>query len=43
MEAVIYNLGRYLELAHARSLGRHATFGFAKFFSPIPNRLKCPG
>jgi hypothetical protein len=30
-------------LARARSLGRDATFGFAKFFSPIPNRLEWLG
>jgi len=31
----------YFGLARARSLGRLATFGCAKFFSPFPKRLKC--
>jgi hypothetical protein len=28
-------------LVRSRSLGRHAAYGFAIFFSPIPNRLEC--
>ena len=44
MEGGLRALYRTLELTHSRPLARPSrAFCFAKFLSPFPKRLKCPG